>query len=182
MSGYFEDPPLYILETDDDLKAALDEALANPDEWKEKRYYTRSETCVRAVVALKKQGKRPYNDEVQREVERVLGIPRQRDNDSALSALVYKAQAYHRTDQHIAGGYQPFTQEMLEEAYRSGRKVLVKQDIVIRVGVNGVIAPEEDMVLVVNEINGQLYAQPPRSRKTYYGANGQPAKFGGKRR
>ena len=178
MSGYFEDPPLYILETDDDLRAAI----ANPEEWKRKARGTRSETCVRVVDALKKQGKRPYNSEVQREVERLLDIPKQPDDGSVLSMLVYKAQAFHRTDQHLAEGYQPFTQEMLEDAYRTNRKVLVKQDVVIRVVVNSMMAPAEDMELVVNMINGKLYAQPPRSRKQYYGANGQPAKFGSKRR
>ena len=174
MSGYFEPPPLYVLETDDDLRAAL----ADPGEWKKKASDTRSKTCVRTVAALKEKGLLPYNTEVLREVERVLGIPRQPDNGSILSMLVYKAQAYHRTDQRLADGYQPFTQKMLEEAYRTGRKILVKRESVIVV--NGV--PDEDMKLVVNEIDGRLYAQPPRARRKYCGADGQPAKFGEKRR
>jgi hypothetical protein len=174
MSGYFEAPPLYVLETDDDLRAAL----ANPEWDKKKARDTRSQTCVRVVAALKEKGLLPYNDQVQREVERVLGIPKQPDNGCVLSMLVYKAQAYHRTDQRLAEGYQPFTREMQEEAYRTGRKILVKRESVI--AVNGV--PDEDMELIVNMIDGKLYAQPPRARRKYYGANGQPAKFGSKRR
>ena len=189
MSGYFNDPPLYILETDDDLRDAMAGAIANPGEWKKKRWDTLSMTCYRAITALQQQGLRPYNSEVQREVERVLGIPRQPDdgqpsNGSILSTLVYKAQGYHRTDRLLADGYQPFTDEMIKEAFETKRKILVKLDpaIPVRIVVNGVQVPEGDTELVVNMIGGKLYAQRPRVRKTHHSAYGQPAKLGGKRR
>lgn len=171
MADYFSPPPQVVLADADALLAALDGPI--PDGMA--KYQIRSDFIIGVIDDIAATGY-PYNNTVQREVERRLGINRQSDNDSYLSALVYNAQGFRRTRDLVAAGYQPFTRELLTEAHKAGMKIAYRPEIVIRVFVDGKLL-DEDEILTPREIDGVIYAMMPRSRTKYRSPEGQPVKL-----
>jgi len=137
-----------------DGETELRSALAEPSAWYGEssmdslRYLVKSNWLIALIDEIVATGKYPYNGDVQRLAEKRLGLERQSDNGSPLSALVYNAQRYRRADMLVAAGYRPLTQEMVDEAFRMGWKVEV----------GSVIANPR-------KIGGQIYLMKPHASK-----------------
>ena len=168
MPNFMPEPSL-TLDTIEDVRAAL----ANPDEWYEmpfpRSWRVKSQWLIGLIDEYAATGKFPYNAEVQRLAEARLGIPRQDDNGSALSRLVYNAQRFRRSDQLRADGYAPLTQAMIEEVFARRAHIELMAESVL-----GNPAPT---LLNVREIDGGRYAMLPRKRKWAVKPDGQPAKI-----
>ena len=157
------EPSLY-LETIDDLRQALVDlswdGKSYPSKWKVK-----SQWLIDLIEELSTDDF-AYNSDVLREAEKRLGGYPDRtpagysQEGSPLSTLIYNAQRYRRSDKLKALGYQPMTQELIEEAFQRGRKIDM-----------------QGVVLSVKEKSGKRYAMKSRKRVWAVSPQGQPAKI-----
>ena len=112
-----------------------------------------------------------YNTTAMRAVEKDNGLPEQGDNGSVLSLLVYNAQGYHRGDKLVADGWIPGSQEMLEQAFRTGKQ--------IRVCGENILGGSVCESLKVRKIGEKFYAMRPHKRKYAVNTAGRPCKIVG---
>lgn len=144
---------------------------APPPDWNDSQWHTKSDWLIALIDEIEATGQYPYNTTVQREAEKRLGLPRQNDNGSALSVLVYTAQVYRREARDEAEGWHALTQNMIEEAYRREAQIEIRRESVLLAHVV--------TRLTVREINGQRYAFEPRRRKYAIRPAGQDARIVG---
>lgn len=186
--SYFEPEPNMTLNSKDDLLGALANEnqifaalpkVSYGREPKHNDYFSIKIKSLWLVALIDEIAKTqyPYNTTVQREAEKRLGIERQGDNGSFLSYLVYFAQRYRSSDQHIADGFAPLTQAMIEQAFKLGGKIETKLEMAFTIVVNGVTQEEKNVQYPVREKNGKIYAFVPRSSKKVLSVQGQPAKI-----
>lgn len=101
-----------------------------------------------------------------------LGLPAKtyaelsREGDT-LSLLIDCAQNYRRSDELEAQGYEPFTRELLQQAYETG--------LALELFSSGLMGSSV-IRLNVRKIDGVLYAMRPKKRKAYIPPQGQPAR------
>lgn len=167
MSDYFKTVVSLHLHDADDLRNALD----NPEwmNWTHPRsWQVRSEFIIGIIREIVSEGQYPYNSTVQRRVESRLGIPEQGDNGTALSRLVYNTQGFRHSDDRIAAGYEPATQEVIERAGEGGEIQLEGESLIGKIAY---------ATFKVRSIGGNLYAMQPRKRKYALAPNGQPVKI-----
>jgi len=133
-------------------EAELSVFLANPiwkdgdDGWK-----TASDFISAVIHEIEHAGNYPYNSDVQREVERRLGVPRQDDSGSVLSRLIFNTQIFRHDERLKAQGFQPMTQEVVDEAFRVGGKIEMCGDFTRQ-------------IFNVRKIGGKCYAMKPKAR------------------
>lgn len=151
MSSQIMPPAKIVLETAEDLVYAL----ANPEIWQGKtKFQTRSNWLVALVAEITDASGFAYNDDIEREARRRLGLPMLPDREigyNDLSTLVYNAQGYRRSDIFEAEGCKTFTPELLEQAHREGKRVLI----------NGKPCKPK-------QVSGRWYAFKPRARTRAY--------------
>lgn len=97
-----------------------------------------------------------YNSKFQAWFERQFQLGPFNENNSVLSILIYNAQRYRRHDAMIEDGWTPCTPESLQQAFEQGRKLECLGENIIGGSTIG--------TLNIREVNGQLYAFPPRKR------------------
>jgi len=97
-----------------------------------------------------------YNAKFQAWFERQFSLGPYHENNSVLSILIYNAQRYRRHDAMIEDGWTPCTPESLQQAFKQGRKLEWLGENIIGGSTIG--------TLNIREVNGQLYAFPPRKR------------------
>ncbi len=138
-------------------EAELKEFLANPiwkdgdDGWKTDSDF------IRAVIdEIVQNGDYPYNSTVQREVERRLSVPRQDDSGTPLSRLIYTTQTFRHDERLKAQGFQPMTQEVVDEAFRIGAMIELRGDFTRQ-------------IFNVRKIGGKCYAMKPKARNKVLG-------------
>ena len=138
-------------------EAELRDLLANPvwkdgdDGWKTDSDF------IRAVIdEIVQGGNYPYNSDVQREVERRLSVPRQGDSGTPLSRLIYTTQTFRHDERLKAEGWQPMTQEVVDEAFRIGGKIELRGDFTRQ-------------IFNVRKIGGKCYAMKPNARNKVLG-------------
>lgn len=172
----FENPPIRILETMEDVRAAIAEApdrghicgLKGLD-----AYRIKSVWLVSLIDEIVAGGKYPYNADVKKLAEQRLGFPpktyaQYSQEGDALSTLVYNAQKFRRSDNFERQGYEPFTEEVLERAHRTGQA--------IEFYASGIMGDSIHR-LNVRQIGERLYAMKPKKRKMYVPPQGQPVRL-----
>ncbi len=172
MPNFMPEPSLTLETREDVIMALADETTWTrpyPFDWRIK-----SKWIIGLIDEIVSTGKYPYNADVKKLASQRLGYPAMSDAEYAtegdhLSRLVYNAQGYRRSDQLIAGGYAPFTREMLAEAHAAGAKVEIVAETVIGGCATVTLTPKE--------IDGAVYAMLPKKRKRYIPTSGQPAKI-----
>ncbi len=97
-----------------------------------------------------------YNSKFQAWFERQFQLGPFNENNSVLSILIYNAQRYRRHDAMIEDGWTPCTPESLQQAFEQGRKLEWLGENIIGGSTIG--------TLNIRQVNGQLYAFPPRKR------------------
>lgn len=102
-----------------------------------------------------------YNVDVQREVERLLGLPAGPENGTTLSWLVYAAQGFQRSEALVAEGYVPLTPELVLEAKAAKCKVMTPS--------GQIAAPREK--------DGHVYLFLAKSRTQALSVNGQAVRL-----
>jgi hypothetical protein len=124
----FMDAPITTLHTLDDLAAAVN----HPELWYtgSARYQVRSVVLCDLIRTIKAEGQYPYNAIVARRARAMLGLPSLSEAEQAkegnpLSALVYNAQNYTHSDDLKAAGFEPFTRELAELAFKAGAKLRI---------------------------------------------------------
>lgn len=179
--SYFKPAPQLNLDTTQELIDLL-RAGTYPDGVD--TFSIRSTYIVEAIKDVMKRENRDmaYNTEVVALVrERLVleGLPKETvaDEGSMLSRLVYNAQCYRRSEENVAEGYEPFTEELVQRAFEQGKKIDVKSDLGIAIIVNGepYVAPKS--YLTVRKIADKLYSFRPRMRNKYVIPDGRPAKL-----
>jgi hypothetical protein len=131
------------------------------------------------IREIRASGKYPYNRDVYFLAEDRLGLPRTDpdtpDKRKTLSWLVYYAQTYTRVDDLKALGYQPLTQELVDRAYREGKKVEIHlgEPYIVVAGAE----PKTTATYAVRQMSGVCYVVPPRTRNKCIPPQGQPAKL-----
>lgn len=105
-----------------------------------------------------------YNAEIKALAEQRLGFPKKSDAEyaregDALSALIYAAQGYRRSDKLKADGYVPCTQELID-----------------RLGVGKKLETPGGTVYAIRKVGDKLYAMKPRIRKSALATSGNPVK------
>ncbi len=167
MANYFMPIVTLHLKDENDLRQALD----NPEwmTWKHPgSWQVRSDSIIGIIDEIEAEGKYPYNTDVQRRVETRLGIPRQDDNGSPLSRLVYNAQGFRRSDRRIHAGFEPCTQDVIDRAGEGGQIQLEGETLLGGTGY---------ATYNVRNIQGKLYAMLPKKRKYALAIQGQPVKI-----
>ena len=152
-------------------KEDLLEAIKNPEflEWQyPKGWEVKSDFIIDVIDQMEKENRDTSNVFVQRQVEKALDIEQQDDNNSSLARLVYNAQSFYRSEQLILKGYQPLTDELLCYVGNGGQ-IAMEGDLVFPI--------THDYVLNVREIQGKIYAIPPRKRRFAVSIKGQPVKI-----
>ena len=144
----------------------------------------RSAYIVEAIYDVMKRENRDmaYNTEVTALVRERLSLdslPKRISGDegSMLSRLVYNAQCYRHSEENVAEGYEPFTEELVARAFEQGKKIDVKSTSSIKIVVNGSLCIPEKTYLTVREIDNRLYAFRPRKRTQYVVPDGRPARL-----
>jgi hypothetical protein len=181
--SYFKPAPQLNLETTQELIDLL-RAGTYPDGVD--TFSIRSTYIVEAIKDVMKRENRDmaYNTEVvalvrERLAEFISDLPKEviADEGSMLSRLVYNAQCYRRSEEYVAGGYEPFTDELVQMAFEQGKKIDVLSDTGITIIVNGepYVAPKS--YLTVRKIADKLYSFRPRMRNKYVIPDGRPAKL-----
>ena len=134
------------------------------------------------IREIRASGKYPYNRDVYFLAEDRLGLAHTDPDTPAkrqtLSWLVYYAQTYCRIDDLKALGYQPLTQELVDQAYREGKKVEIHlgEPYIVVAGVE----PKTTAICKVVKVDGACYAIPAHARgryRKYYPPQGQPARL-----
>lgn len=164
MSEFMPEPSLLLPDKD-----SLIAALAST-EWKSWThpgpYRVRSNFLISLIDEIENSGKFPYNVDVKILAFERLGIPRLSDKEMSkegdpLSTLIYNAQNYRRSDMLRAAGFVPFTNEILENAFKTGRKIECR----------------DGTLLTAKQIDGKIYAMQPRKRKYAVSVQGQPVRW-----
>lgn len=109
-----------------------------------------------------------YNSKFQAWFERQFQLGPFNENNSVLSILIYNAQRYRRHDAMIEDGWTPCTPESLQQAFEQGRKLECLGENIIGGSTIG--------TLNIREVNGRLYAFPPRKRNPV-DVTGQPVRI-----
>jgi len=148
------------------------------------KFSIRSTYIVEAIKDVMQREKRDMacNTEVTALVRKRLGLeslPKEisADEGSMLSRLVYNAQCYRRSEEYVAEGYEPFTEELVEKAFQLGKKIDLRSESFITIIVNGVKQVPQKSLLTVRMIEGKLYSFRPRKRNKYVIADGRPARL-----
>ncbi len=131
-------------------------------------FYTASDVVVEEIDRIAAGGAFPYNSAVQRAVEARLNLERQNDNGSNLSRVVYTSQDYRDYQRLVKEGFQPFTPELLQQAWASGCQIELCGESIVGTALRR---------LNVREIDGKLYAMQPRKRKFHIPPQGQPVRL-----
>ena len=143
------------------------------DEWTRKaspcRYRVKSQVLCDAMDAKEKAEGFQYNREFMRWFEKEHGLPEHAESGSALSILVYNAQAYRRSDALFEEGFAPLTQTMIDEAARKAAAIELRGE--------NMLGGNARRVYRVRAVGGQFRAMLPRSRKRCLSPNGAPARI-----
>jgi hypothetical protein len=145
------------------LRSTLANGLTRDDRW------TTYSRWIGAVIGEIAATKYPYNDTVQREVEKRLGIARQPDDQSTLSILVYNAQGYSRDERQRTEGWSELSEAMIDTALAQDCKVEVLMESIMG-NVAKVLTPRRGADGV-----GRLFK--PRCRAQSLRVSGQPARL-----
>lgn len=182
--SYFKPAPKLNLETTQELLDLLNSGKYPDGFTAADTFDIRSTYIVEAIKDVMKRENRnmAYNTEVTALVRERLGLETLPDEISAdegsmLSRLVYNAQCYRRSEEYVAEGYEPFTEELVEKAFQLGKKIDVRSESFITIIVNGVKQAEQKSLLTVRMIEGKLYPFRPRKRNKYVIADGRPARL-----
>ena|SRR5436190_6982689 len=137
---------------------------------------------IEALDAIVARGQYPYNYEAEMEAMKRMGLPmgewgthkhRMADRQTALGWLVYRAQAFRRSDILRAEGYAPLTDAMVAEAFARKAKIEVSGE--------NMLGGKAQATFNVREIGGRVYVMRPFMRKHAVAVVGQPARIvGGK--
>ena len=147
---HFCEPPKIILKDVDELRAFLAQFPTNhPDEYSVKSIAL----CALIEQMFSENGERfEYNSVILKRAMQDFGLPPSPPNGTEggmLGSLVYNAQRYVTHDWLIANDYLRFTQELVNQAGDSGKKIKFH---------SGTVAS-------VRRINETWYAMPKGSRK-----------------
>jgi hypothetical protein len=155
----FKRPPVMVLTGVDDLKAAL----TNPSWFSDKRsaFEVKSVWLIALIDEIVASGQFPYNQVVQLEAEKRLGIDAQPENGSPMSYLVYNAQCYRRSDALIAAGFVPGSEAHINQAHAEGLQIECKGG----------------QRLKTREVHGRIYAFQPRKRVMASNIVGYPVRL-----
>ena len=182
--SYFRPAPKLNLETTQELLDLLHSGKYPDGFTTADTFDIRSTYIVEAIKDVMKRENRDmaYNTEVAALVRERLGLETLPDEISAdegsmLSRLVYNAQCYRRSEEYVAEGYEPFTEELVEKAFALGKKIDVRSESFITIIVNGVKQAEQKSLLTVRKIEGKLYSFRPKKRNQYVVADGRPARL-----
>jgi hypothetical protein len=115
-----------------------------------------------------------YNADIKRLAEKRLGFPEKPDaaysqEQNSLSTLIYNAQNYRRSDRLIAEGYEPFTAELRQKAFETGKQIEMFGENML----GGSVTAR----LKVKQVDGALYAMLPKKRNRHYAPQGQPVRL-----
>jgi len=166
--GYFQPPALLRLWTKEELEAALADTSWHQD--RDTRYRVRSQFIIDTIneIIAEQQGLRhfAYNAEVFARVREKLGLPRLSDRENAqegtpLSALVYSAQCYRRSEELVAKGFSAGSEQMLQNAFDTDSKILTQSGDLLK----------------VRKVRDKLYAFRPYKRTRYVDICGYPARI-----
>lgn len=182
--SYFMPAPKLNLETTQELLDLLNSGKYPEGFTAMDTFEIRSTYIVEAIKDVMKRENRDmvYNTEVTALVRERLGLeslPKEisADEGSMLSRLVYNAQCYRRSEEYVAEGYEPFTEELVAKAFALGKKIDVRSESIFTIVVNGVKQIPEKSFLTVRMIEGKLYSFRPRKRNKYVIADGRPARL-----
>lgn len=147
---------LALLEDQDQL-----DALVYPRGW-----LVKCDWLCDLIGEIEASGDYPYNHVVKRLARERLGLPalseRENDNESdALSRLIYNARVFRHSDQHVDGGYEPLTDELVQRAYDEKR----------------VIEFQDGRRCRVRDVDGKLYVFAPRKRRWAVAVQNQAVKL-----
>lgn len=166
MSEFME--PIMILRTMEDVRRTIAEPKA---EYIKQfpgmgQFRIRSAWLVELIGEIETGGEYPYNATVKRLAEQRLGFAPKSDAEysregDTLSLLIYNAQCFRRSDKLKSAGYQPFTSELLQRAFKDGRK----------------IETAGGSVLKPREVSGNVLAMKLRSRKLHIPPIGQAVRI-----
>jgi hypothetical protein len=160
--------PMLILETRDEVAAAIDANLGTV--WKREpypfAYRIKSHWLIEVIREIVAEGKYPYNSTVKKRAEEQLGLPPRSEAEystegDTLSLLIYNAQCYRDSDDLIAAGFEYGSEDLLQIAHESGRRIETRSGT----------------LLTVREVDGKLYAFKPRARKLAVDITGVPVRL-----
>lgn len=157
--------PMLTLATMEEVRAAIDTNARKV--WDSTlRWRVKSLWLIGLIDEVVASGEYPYNATIKKLAEQRLGLPPKLEREysqegDTLSLLIYNAQGYRRSDRLVAQGYRPCSQEMIEEAHRTGRKLELPGGT----------------LLTVREVEGKLYAFKPRMRRYAVAVQGNPARL-----
>lgn len=157
--------PLLVLDKEQTL-ALLD----NPGDFlkSDTRWAVKSEYLCEFMNELERTSGFVYNTSAMRAFEKAHDLPQYDDNGSVLSLLVYNAQGYRRGDLLVDEGWIP-GEELLETAYREGKKLIARGE--------SIIGGQVEEHFNVRMIEGKLYAMRPRKRKYAINVSKLPCKI-----
>ncbi len=173
-------PPIISLPTMSEVMAAL----VDTGWWTNgnTRYRVRSQWLIGLIEEVMAREKREfaYNAEVKALASERLGTTLTHKQAAmegdALSALVYNAQGYRRSELLVAEGFVPLTDQLLEEVGEGGQ-IAARVENLFTIVINGEKAGKpEPEVYIVRRVGGKLYAMKPRKRKYALGVHGQPVR------
>ena len=147
---HFCEPPKIILKDLAELRAFLAQFPTNPPD----KYSVKSlDICALIEQIFSEKGERfEYNSVILKRAMQDFGLPPSPPNGTEggiLGSLVYNAQNYVAHDWLVANGYSQFTQELVNQAGESGKKIKFS---------GGTVAD-------VRRIDETWYAMPKGSRK-----------------
>lgn len=152
---------LWLISLIDELAVGVREKEAKQDAETARKNAERKDGVTVTLIRLGGDGL-VGNADVAMLAEKRLGYPPKKHEEyqhGDLATLVYNAQNYRHSDQLIADGFVPITQELLDET-----------------GVGGEIVTAGDRTFRLREVSGKLYAMLPRKRNQALSINGQPVK------
>lgn len=159
----FKQEPVFVLHTMQDVLNAI-----NTPNWREKQktniFNIKSLWLVQLIKEIQTT-QFPYNHTVKQIAEQKLGFPTQPEihyhtEGDTLSALIYNAQKYIRSDQLKADGYTEFTQTFIDSLQQ-----------------NTEIITESKTIYKIKLLDGKLRALKPNKRKNYTLPQGEPVKI-----
>jgi hypothetical protein len=158
-SEWFMPEPYAILNDIEDVRVALED-----DSWLLRRYSVKSNWIISLIDEIAAD-RYPYNSVVACIVRQRLGLSSLSYEEIAkggtpLSALVYNAQNYRRSDKLRNDGFSPLSNQLLVEAVDKKCRILLS----------------DGTYCSVRKVEGTFYAFKPRKRK-YAVQFGSPAKL-----
>lgn len=171
--SYFQKEPSLVLFTQQDVV----NVLCNWERFKTPSYFDHAlkSAWIIGLIGEIEKTRYPYNDAIQAEAEKRLALTLSDEQKNFLGYLVYRAQQFKTSDEYVAMGYAPLTQEMVEMAFNQKAKIETYQETLINIA--GVTWNPKKVYTPKRATNGKIYAFFPRARRKYVVVMGQPAKI-----